>query len=101
MNTLSVTFHTIIYLLHGQNDAMRKEAAKIPGQVLSNALCSVSNVTLTVLNRDQKCRLSNYADYVESAHLCPAAEMDWFKRCGMARYNIDPALPAARITHDS
>lgn len=37
------------------HDAMRKEAAKFPGQVLPNALCSVSNVTPTVLNRDQTC----------------------------------------------
>jgi hypothetical protein len=53
---------------------------------------SASNLTASVLRRDESCRLSQDMDYVEGAHLCPRSESIWFKANSMGRYNLNTML---------
>lgn len=53
---------------------------------------SASNAANHVLNRDQHCLVTSSEDYIESAHLCPREEAEWFGRSGMMSYNKNKVL---------
>jgi hypothetical protein len=58
---------------------------------------SVSSMSQAVKNRDCSCRLSGYQDQIECAHLCPRAELMWFRQQEMERYNIRQSLTGAAL----
>lgn len=59
-----------------------------------------SNLTATVLRRDKACIVSRHGDCVESAHLCPRAEIDWYNNNSMSLYNINCTLPSEVTVDD-
>ena len=56
---------------------------------------------MITMNRDVSCRITNYIEGTESAHLVPLNEQEWFDRNGMYRYttttnSVAPAIQDAR-----
>lgn len=60
-----------------------------------------SSISLAVRDRDGTCRLSGARDSLESAHLCPWAESDWFSEQDMDRYNLNQTLTGLNLTNDA
>jgi len=50
---------------------------------------SRADAAASMMIRDQSCRLSNHRDCVSYAHLCPRAELDWFRNNQMGRYSLE------------
>ncbi|PVH72188.1 hypothetical protein DL98DRAFT_470762 [Cadophora sp. DSE1049] len=48
---------------------------------------SVSGLTTALRQRDVSCRITGYREGLQTAHVCPQAEEDWYLRNGMSRYN--------------
>ncbi|MCJ1241285.1 hypothetical protein MMC14_009289 [Varicellaria rhodocarpa] len=48
-----------------------------------------SKITSAVLMRDERCHMTSCVSYLESAHLCPRSESEWFESQQMAQYNLD------------
>ena len=61
---------------------------------------SVSSATAAILSRDKACILSKDIDYRERAHLCPRNEIIWFRKNGMASYNIRQGISGNHLTDD-
>ena len=53
---------------------------------------SATGLTHYVLGRDGHCLITSSKDYLETAHLCPVSDVDWFKRNGMSQYNVKTDL---------
>lgn len=53
---------------------------------------TASDISQFVRARDGSCRVSGYCDGIECAHLCPKAELTWFKQQYMSRYNLNSRL---------
>jgi hypothetical protein len=53
---------------------------------------SASRFSVAIVNRDISCRLTDAADYVQAAHICPSNENPWFGDNDMSRYNENQAL---------
>lgn len=62
---------------------------------------SLSNASQAVRDRDRSCRLSDYRDGIERAHLCPRSEVEWFTQQEMDRYNISRSLVGAGLVDDT
>lgn len=76
------------------------EAAEGRGlSVLPSA--SVSNFSNSVIQRDHTCCVSSCRDILESAHLCPRAKLDWFRRNGMQLYNRNRGLQSTNQCDDT
>ncbi|OAF60149.1 hypothetical protein VC83_02784 [Pseudogymnoascus destructans] len=48
---------------------------------------SVSSLTMALRQRDVTCRITGYREGLQTAHVCPQAEEDWYLRNSMPRYN--------------
>lgn len=48
---------------------------------------SVSGLTTALRQRDVTCRITGYREGLQTAHVCPQAEEDWYLRNSMSRYN--------------
>ncbi len=53
---------------------------------------SASKFSVAIVNRDISCRITDSADYVQAAHICPSLENPWFGDNDMSRYNRNQAL---------
>lgn len=53
-----------------------------------------------VIERDRSCRLSLYRDDIESAHLVPREEAEWFKTNAMGNYRKNQMLPGDYFLDD-
>ena len=53
---------------------------------------SASGLTNHVLRRDTQCLITSSKDYLETAHLSPLSDENWFKRNEMSRYNAKTDL---------
>ncbi|KAN0069069.1 hypothetical protein V8E54_012698 [Elaphomyces granulatus] len=53
---------------------------------------SASNLSPAIISRGKSCQLTGYHDGLEGAHLCPQNEYLWFRRNGMAQYNLNRRL---------
>ena len=60
---------------------------------------SASNLTAHILRRDRKCLVTGSKDYIERAHLCPRAELEWFLKNSMSQYN-NLTLPGDYLVDD-
>ena len=69
-----------------------KSSPALASTDFSNAPPSASALTAYVLRRDKHCLITSSKDYIESAHLCPREEAEWFSRSGMVHYNINKML---------
>lgn len=64
----------------------------------SNA--SVSSMSQAVRDRDVTCRVTDWADGTERAHLCARKALDWFTREELERYNTRTNLSGATSVDD-
>jgi hypothetical protein len=60
-----------------------------------------ANLSPAIINRDKSCKLTDYHDGLEGAHLCPRNEYPWFRRNGMAKYNLNRQLTMKDFTNDT
>jgi hypothetical protein len=61
---------------------------------------SVSNLSQMVKDRDKNCRLSGWRDRLHAAHLCPGAELAWFREHDMDKYNASSTLAGPYVIDD-
>lgn len=61
---------------------------------------SASNLSYAILRRDVSCRVSKAMDYIESAHLCPRSQAEWFEANGMGQYNQNTNLSGDFVVDD-
>ena len=59
-----------------------------------------TNPSPTIIDRDLTCRISDYGDALEAAHLCPGSMDEWFRGNRMTRYCRNKSLPSKHITAD-
>ncbi|KAK5016936.1 hypothetical protein BJ546DRAFT_1013128 [Cryomyces antarcticus] len=59
-----------------------------------------SNVTQLVLDREHGCLITKYEDCVDKAHICPQAEVGWFRRNMMQRHNLNKRLIGDQVIND-
>ena len=62
---------------------------------------AASSFSVAVTQRDGSCRLSSYRDYIESAHLVPKEEADWFEINSMSRYSRNIMLSGDYFLDDA
>ena len=62
---------------------------------------AASSFTVAVAQRDGSCRLSFYHDCIESAHLVPREEADWFEVNSMSKYNRNKMLSGEFFLDDA
>lgn len=61
---------------------------------------SISQVSITARIQGPECRISGSVEYIESAHIIPAAEEDWYNRNEMECYSRDPEIYGVRNTNN-
>ena len=61
----------------------------------------VSKATSAVMDRDKRCLITGQREYRERAHLCPRAELTWFRQNKMRRYNNNDLVPANSLADDT
>lgn len=59
-----------------------------------------ANLSQTIIDRDSTCRISDYGDALEAAHLCPTNVDTWWRGNRMSRYCKNKMLPSASVTAD-
>ena len=69
------------------HDALPSDFETTPLATLMPAPRGPSSFFVVVAERDRTCRLSYYRDCLESAHLVPNEEAEWFRSNAMNRYN--------------
>ena len=62
---------------------------------------AASSFSVAVAERDKACRLSLYMDCIESAHLVPKEEVEWFRSNEMTRYNRNKKLSGIYTLDDA
>ncbi|KAF8539796.1 hypothetical protein BDD12DRAFT_980730 [Trichophaea hybrida] len=58
-----------------------------------------SAASASVKKRDKRCKISDYADALESAHLIPREESFWYESNSMAQYALNPVSPTNPTTN--
>ena len=67
---------------------------------MEGAALAQSSLTMAVTLRDISCRISNYRDGTQSAHLCPRKEDAWFSQNAMGTYNLKQNLSGPYLLDD-
>jgi hypothetical protein len=60
-----------------------------------------SNFSTAIIAQNITCRMSNFEEGTEAAHLCPRSELEWSRYNRMSIYNTSPGLPPDRILDDT
>ncbi len=60
-----------------------------------------SNFSTAVIIQNITCRMSNFEEGTEAAHLCPRSEIEWSRQNRMSLYNTSLMLPPDRILDDT
>lgn len=72
-----------------------------PPSRLSTRSYAPSNFSGAILAQNTSCRISDYIEATEAAHLCPRSELHWSRQNEMFQYNTDPTLPPDRLLDDT
>ena len=83
------------------HDALPSDFETTPLTGLMLAPRDASSFSVAVAERDGTCRLSFYKDCIESAHLVPKEEAEWFRSNAMTRYNRKKNLPRIYTLDDA
>lgn len=83
------------------HDVLPSDFETTPLAALMPAPRAASSFSVAVAERDGTCRLSFYKDSIESAHLVPKEEMEWFRSNAMTRYNRKKMLPGFYTLDDA
>ena len=83
------------------HDALPSDFVSTPLTPFYRAPSAASSFTVAVTGRDGSCRLSFYRDFIESAHLVPKEEADWFKVNSMSMYSRNTMLPRDYFLDDA
>ena len=59
-----------------------------------------ANLSQAIIDRDQTCRVSDYGDGLEVAHLCPSNVDVWWRANRMVKYCKNRSLPSNSVTAD-
>ena len=60
-----------------------------------------SNFSTAIITQNITCRMSDFEEGTEAAHLCPRSELEWSRQNRMSIYNTSPSLPPDRILDDT
>lgn len=60
-----------------------------------------SNFSAAIITQNISCRMSDFEEGTEAAHLCPRSELEWSRQNRMSMYNTSPSLPPDRILDDT
>ncbi|KAK4984655.1 hypothetical protein LTR66_008419 [Elasticomyces elasticus] len=61
---------------------------------------SASGISQAVQRRDDGCLITHHHDFLQTAHLCPRAELRWFRENSLSDYNLNKSLQGNNIIED-
>ncbi|EGX87738.1 hypothetical protein CCM_09360 [Cordyceps militaris CM01] len=70
-----------------------------PEPIQQLQMYTVSGLSIALRQRDGTCRITGCQEGVQTAHVCPRAEEDWYLRNGMSRYNYGNSDSAHNIAN--
>lgn len=74
--------------------------ASVPSNSPPSAAGAASKLSTAVLVRDPTCRISDYGDGLQTSHLCPRNQTEWFEANNMAEYCLNQTLYNEYVTDD-
>ena len=82
------------------HDNLPPTFASVPPAPPPSAAGAASQLSTAVLVRNPTCRISDYGDALQTAHLCPRNQMEWFEANNMAEYCLNQTLYKGYVIDD-
>lgn len=72
-----------------------------PSSPTSGRLYAPSMLSTAIITQNKTCRMSDFEEGTEAAHLCPRSELEWSQQNLMSIYNTSPGLTSNMMLEDT